>query len=104
VARSGEAHGAFGQRDSRLAAQRFVDLQEQRGAGDLDGEGGGGFDAVRREIVGCGECPAAAVENADAEPERSGARDVAPRFCPSQRNPTRRSMMHPFRGVLAVRR
>ena len=47
------------------------------GARDLEGQGGGRFDAVGRQIVGGGEAPAAEGQHANADALRFGAGDVA---------------------------
>ena len=52
-------------------------LGERAGAGDVDGERGGRFDAGAGEIVGGGEPPAAIGEHADSDADRFVARDLA---------------------------
>src|SRR5690242_14002272 len=43
------------------------------GAGDVEREGGAGFDAVGREVVGGGEAPASGGQDADSDPAGGGA-------------------------------
>jgi hypothetical protein len=46
------------------------------GAGNLEGQGGGRFDAFPRKIVGGGEAPAAKRQYANSKPQGFGAGDV----------------------------